>query len=83
MPGRAIRNAFLERTAKGPVPHGRCHGCIKTCKPQETPYCITEALVNAVKGDVDNGLLFCGSNAYRADKIETVEAVVQDLVGAV
>ena len=38
-----------------------CHGCIKTCSPADTPYCITEALVNAVKGDVDNGLIFCGS----------------------
>lgn len=82
MPGRAIRNAFLERTAKGPVPHGRCHGCIKTCKPQETPYCITEALVNAVKGDVDNGLLFCGSNAYRAQRIESTADIFAELASA-
>lgn len=32
---------------------------------------------------LNDALLFCGSNAYRADKIETVEAVVQDLVGTV
>ena len=44
MPGRAIRNAFLERAEKGPIPHGRCFGCIKTCKPADTPYCITEAV---------------------------------------
>ena len=48
MPGRAIKNPFMEKAALGQVPHGKCHLCISTCKPTETPYCITEALVNAV-----------------------------------
>ena len=78
MPGRAIRNAFLERAEKGKIPHGPCHGCIKTCNPADTPYCITEALVNAVKGDVDNGLIFCGSNAWRARKMEHVKDIMAE-----
>ncbi len=78
MPGRAIKNAFIKRTAEGKIPHGRCHLCVQTCKPEETPYCITDALVNAVKGDVDNGLIFCGENAWRADKIETVHDIMQE-----
>ena len=53
------------------------------CDIRTIPYCITMALVNAAEGDTEHALLFCGSNAYRADKIETVEAVVQDLVGTV
>ena len=76
MPGRAIRNAFLERAEQGRIPHGPCHGCIKSCSPAQTPYCITEALVNAVKGDVDNGLIFCGSNAWRARKMEHVKEIM-------
>ena len=34
-----------------------------------------------VKGDVENGLLFCGAKAYMADKIETVHDVIADLFG--
>lgn len=78
MPGRAIFNAFMERAEKGKIPHGSCHGCIATCKPAETPYCITEALVNAANGKVDEGLLFCGSNAYRADKLEYVKDIIEE-----
>lgn len=78
MPGRAILNPFMERAKEGPIAHGRCHLCISTCKPAETPYCITEALVNAAKGDVDNALLFCGTNAYRAEKIEHVRDIMNE-----
>lgn len=80
MPGRAISNEFMEQAANGQIPHGRCHNCIATCKPKETPYCITDALVNAVKGDVEHGLLFCGANAYRADKMEHVEDIMREFV---
>jgi len=78
MPGRAIKNAFLERTAEGPVPHGPCHLCVSTCKPAETPYCITEALVNAAEGRVEDGLLFCGTNAYRADRLEHTKDIMEE-----
>lgn len=78
MPGRAIRNPFMEQAAKGKVPHKSCHLCVSTCKPAETPYCITDALVNAAKGNVDEALLFCGTNAYRATKIETVKEIMNE-----
>ena len=61
MPGRAIRNPFLEHVEKGEVQRPqKCFGCLKHCNPAEIPYCITEALIHAVKGDTENGLLFCG-----------------------
>lgn len=78
MPGRAIRNAFLEKTKKGAVPHGKCHLCVSTCKPDKTPYCITDALVNAARGDTDNALLFCGINAWRANKLEHVHDIMRE-----
>lgn len=78
MPGRAILNPFMQRAKEGRIPHGKCHTCISTCKPAETPYCITEALVNAAKGDVDNALLFCGTNAYRAEKIVHVKEIMDE-----
>ena len=78
MPGRAIRNPFMERAAKTKIPHGKCHACVSTCKPGETPYCITEALINAVKGNVNDALLFCGTNAHRATRLETVKEIMDE-----
>lgn len=81
MPGRAINNAFMQKAAQGRIPHGRCHLCVQTCKPDETPYCITDALVNAVKGNLDEGLIFCGENAWRSEKMETVKEIMQEFGG--
>ncbi len=83
MLGRAIANSFLESVKdqrKGPK---HCHVCLQKCKPSETPYCITDALIAAANGQVDQALLFCGSNAFRATKIETVQEVMDSLMGAV
>ena len=71
--------SFLERAAKERIPHGRCHGCITSCRPGETPYCITEALIAAVRGDVENGLLFAGENAWKARKMEHVAEIMEEL----
>lgn len=78
MPGRAIRNAFLERVKQERYPHESCHVCIVTCKPAETPYCITDALIRAVEGDVENGLLFCGTNAWRAERLVHVSEIMDE-----
>jgi len=81
MPGRAIYNAFIKRTKKEKIPIPKCYHCITTCNPKETPYCITDALIKAVEGDVENGLLFCGSDAYKASKIEHVADIMGELWG--
>lgn len=81
MPGRAIRNRFMDRVMSGEkIPHSPCHQCLHTCSPSDIPYCITDALVNAAKGQVDDALLFCGANAWKAEKIETVKEVIQSLL---
>lgn len=83
MPGRAIKNKFLDRiTETGKkVKIDHCYQCLEHCDPEKIPYCITKALSNAAEGDLDNALLFCGSNAYRTQHIETVEEVIRDLMG--
>ena len=78
MPGRAIHNAFLDKVNAGERFMRGCRQCIITCKPATAPYCITEALINAVEGRLDEGLIFCGSNAYRADHIETVADIMEE-----
>ena len=78
MPGRAILNPFIKRVKEGPVPHGRCHLCVSTCDPARTPYCITEALINAARGNTEDALLFCGANAWRATKLEHVKDIMDE-----
>ena len=58
-----------------------CFRCLEHCDPATTPYCITKALINAAEGKIDDALLFCGSNAYRCEKIETVPEVMAALCG--
>lgn len=78
MPGRAIHNDFLDKVKAGERFMNGCRQCISTCNPATTPYCITQALINAVKGKINEGLLFCGTNAYRANKIETVAEIMEE-----
>lgn len=80
MPGRAIANPFMAKVAeKGRIAPKTCRQCLAKCSPDEIPYCITEALINAARGNVDEALLFCGSEAYRAERIETVKEVIKSL----
>ncbi|HIY20090.1 MAG TPA: nitronate monooxygenase family protein [Candidatus Blautia avistercoris] len=81
MPGRAIRNAFIKKVQESKIPVKKCHHCISTCNPAKIPYCITDALIHAVEGDLDNGLIFCGENAWKCNKIETVPEILEEFAG--
>lgn len=76
MPGRALIN---EEVGKANRPE-KCYQCISKCNPAEIPYCITRALVHAARGNTAEGLVFCGSNAYKAEKIETVHEVMESFL---
>lgn len=78
MPGRAIKNTFLERVASGERFLGKCRHCVKSCDPATTPYCISKALINAATGNVEEGLLFCGANVHRVKEIVTVKSIMQE-----
>ena len=81
MPGRAIYNDFMAKSETETFKLKKCHQCIATCKAKDIPYCITDALVNAANGDVDNALLFCGAKAYKATKLEHVSDIFNEIVG--
>ncbi|MCK5449566.1 nitronate monooxygenase [Candidatus Pacearchaeota archaeon] len=67
MPGRAILNSFLEKVMEGEKSKIKCnYGCLKTCNPNESRYCIAKALIEAQKGNLEEGFAFAGTNAYRA-----------------
>ncbi|KEH97141.1 2-nitropropane dioxygenase [Clostridium botulinum C/D str. BKT12695] len=80
MPGRAIRNKFID-AVENTTSNVKClYNCLKPCNPQEAPYCISKALINAVKGNIDEGLLFAGSNVYKINKIVSVKNLINELI---
>lgn len=80
LPGRAIRNTFLDEVSQGKRKPFKCpYHCLKTCELEKSPYCISFALINAQRGNLDRGFAFCGTNAYRAEKIISVHEVFDAL----
>ena len=80
MPGRAIHSSFLDRVKEGLKRPRNCpFDCIKTCDVTHSPYCIMLALYNAFKGKLQNGYAFCGANAWRAEKIQSVRDLMASL----
>lgn len=80
MPGRALNNRFLKKLAADPASINGCYLCLKGCNPTVAPYCISDALINTVKGFVEDGVVFVGSNAWRLNKITTVKALIEELM---
>lgn len=79
MPGRAVYSPLVERMEAGERrPPIWCAACIKTCDPAATPYCITHALIEAVKGNWEEGLFFCGANVERVNRMSTVAEVLEE-----
>ncbi len=82
MPGRAIKNEFLNDVAAGKKKPFSCpYHCIVTCEVDKAPYCISLALLNAQKGRLDKGFAFAGSNAWRTERIVSVKELVEELGG--
>jgi NAD(P)H-dependent flavin oxidoreductase YrpB (nitropropane dioxygenase family) len=81
MPGRAIFNDFLEKVRQGKKHPIKCpFKCIKTCDISSSPYCIINALINAVKGNFNSGYAFAGSNAFKATSITSVKETFVKLI---
>lgn len=79
-PGRALNNKFIkELEIKGNVAISKCLKCLTPCNPSDTPYCISIALINSVKGNIDKGLLFVGTNAYRIKNMLHVSELINEI----
>ena len=83
MPGRAINNQFIQKEETQKSKIEKCYGCIKTCNVKDAPYCITKALINSVKGNIESGLVFCGSNVYKIKEIVSVHNLMQELIAGI
>jgi len=81
LPGRAIKNRFLEEITEGIKKPIKCPWkCLKTCDVDSSPYCICAALTNAKKGILEKGFAFAGANTYRIDKIISVKELIETLL---
>lgn len=80
LPGRAIINEFVRGLDGENHRISKCVACLTPCNPAATPYCITEALIQAVKGNVNEGLIFTGANGYRINEIVTVRQLMHELI---
>lgn len=78
--GRAVNTPFLQRVDLGRIAPVKCINCIQSCIPKTTIYCISDALINAVNGDYENGLFFCGAKGGNGKDIRSVKEVMEELV---
>ncbi|MEZ4598515.1 MAG: nitronate monooxygenase family protein [Syntrophotaleaceae bacterium] len=82
LPGRALKGN-IDHIRRSDLAEGlRCpSGCLKKCtyKEEQERFCIIKALDRAQRGDLENGLIFCGTNAWKADRITTVQAIFEEL----
>lgn len=80
LPGRAIRTPLSDALKLDRIAPQRCIVCMKPCVPSTTPYCISDALIHAVEGDIEHGLVFAGANAYRMEAIVSVKELMDELI---
>lgn len=81
MPGRAIRNSFINAIERGEKAPYKCpYHCIITCDYLNSPYCIALALINAQRGSLSQGFAFAGANAYRTTSIISVKELINTLI---
>ena len=76
MRGRAVRTPFVEKILKDEAPppgtYRLCRVCLGQCNKQ---YCIIEALEKAQKGNVEEGIFFCGSRVGEINDVLSVSEV--------
>ncbi|HRV71926.1 MAG TPA: nitronate monooxygenase family protein [Thermovirgaceae bacterium] len=84
IPGRALRSPFIEKYLEGTVESKPCFAnCLSHCsyRTDKQAFCIAQALVDAYRGNWEEGLFFCGSNVGKIEKMENVEEIFRDLFG--
>ncbi len=82
LPGRAITGNIDQVRQRDVDLDIYCpSNCLKKCayKQGRERFCIVHALDRAQRGDMETGLIFCGSNAWKADRIGTVKEVFEEL----
>ena len=56
-------------------------GCLRTCNPGQSLFCIARALLATCAGDTENGLYMCGANVEAVKKIYPLKEFFDTLEG--
>jgi PAS domain-containing protein len=84
IPGRALKTPFVAKYLEGDVTSKPCiANCLAHCsyRNDRSAFCIAQALVDAYRGDYENGLFFCGDNVTKCTSIETVDEIIGNCSG--
>jgi nitronate monooxygenase len=79
LPGRIIRTKFSDEMENRKIsyePSIGCFKCLRRCNLDQ--FCIMDALNNTYQGDVENGIVFAGSNAYKCKEIVPVRQIFNE-----
>ncbi len=70
MPVRVLRSPLVERVLSGNRESFKCkYHCLRPCNPQKVSFCIAQALIATVKGDIENALFMTGRNVSSMESI--------------
>jgi NAD(P)H-dependent flavin oxidoreductase YrpB (nitropropane dioxygenase family) len=81
-PSRALRNPFTEQIMADSSPERRCiANCLDIClfRDKGKTYCLLNALAQAARGDIENGLMFSGTNVSQNQHLISVAELMADL----
>jgi nitronate monooxygenase len=82
IPGRVVRTPFVEEYLAGRVKSKPCFAnCLAHCayRNERKAFCIAQALVDAFRGNYEEGLFFCGSNVSKISRMEKVDEIFREL----
>ena len=80
LPGRALNTPFVQKLKdhESDLKAKECkYKCLKKC---DHVYCISERLIAACEGNIEEGLVFSGENVYKLKDILTVKEVFDQFV---
>jgi nitronate monooxygenase len=81
-----VTTPLVQRVLAGVRPKIPCiSNCVTPCdhgkESNKVGYCIADALGDSQSGFLDTGLFFSGSNGYRLTQLQTVQDLIEKLVG--
>lgn len=77
LPGRAIKNSFTDKIGVSALKPTKCRQCLKKCSRE---FCLLDALNNAQKGKLQEGLVFAGQCVSRIKEILPVKKIIANIL---
>lgn len=77
LPGRAIRNSYVNKINESGDRPKKCAQCLKHCSNR---FCLLQALNNAQRGFLEEGLVFAGQCVAKVKEIKSVKEIIRDIL---